>query len=110
MGCLSSNPLRILTDGAAPPHLSLTMGALPQGGSQAQLTSMPPKMHLRELLVHEHHGVNPWKESFEKVRLLGAGISGSVFLVRNKKTGSTHAMKTLHMEKLAAERLSDFRS
>ena len=50
-----------------------------------------PKLHLREMLVHEHVGVDPWKETFEKVRLLGAGLSGSVFLVRNKKTGATFA-------------------
>ena len=67
-------------------------------------------MHLRELLVHEHLGVDPWTDGFEKIRLLGAGLSGSVFLVRNRKTGLTHAMKTLQKDKLAANRLVDFRN
>ena len=112
MGCITSQPQAEGTHSGRSVSGGSSIVRIPSQ-TQPSLTittpEAPPKHHLRELLVHEHSG-DPWADGFEKIRLLGCGLSGSVFLVRNKKTGLTYAMKTLHRDKLPTNRLEDFRN
>ena len=57
-------------------------------------------MALFSLLLHNKVEVGP--SSFQKIKLLGRGDVGKVFLVREKKNGKLYAMKgTYHLLKCA---------
>jgi hypothetical protein len=115
MGCITSQPQQVAgNDSGRSVSGGSSIVRIPSQ-SQPSLTNTTPEAptpkqhHLREMLVHEHSG-DPWADGFEKIRLLGCGLSGSVFLVRNKKTGLSYAMKSLQRDKLPINRLEDFRN
>ena len=65
------------------------------------------RVHLRERLIHEHHGENPLA-SFDIVKQLGVGLSGSVYLVKSKTTGTLFALKTMRKESIQSNQLASF--
>lgn len=68
----------------------------------------PPseRMHLRQNLVHQHRDSDP-SSYYDVVKQLGTGLSGAVWQVRSKATGTLLAMKSLEKSRVASEQLSD---
>jgi calcium-dependent protein kinase len=63
-------------------------------------------IHLRERLIHESHE-DPLS-LFDIVKQLGVGLSGSVHLVKSKKTGTHFALKLLEKSAIEEDNFEQF--
>ena len=57
-------------------------------------------------MVHEHKHAT-WEDTYVKVRELGRGMTGSVFLIRQKETGDEYALKCMETSRVDPELLAD---
>ena len=84
-----------------------------QDGSQLSIRSPTPRSagaprtpHIRERLIHETHE-DPLA-LFDMVKVLGAGVSGSVHLVKSKRTHTEFALKLLAKSQFTMEAFDQF--
>jgi calcium-dependent protein kinase len=66
----------------------------------------PRTTHIRERLIHETHE-DPLA-LFDSVKQLGSGVSGSVHLVRSKRTGLEYALKLLAKDMFSSDTFDQF--
>lgn len=92
--CASSTP----TDGG---------GGASSGGEPARQES--DRFGFRSGLVQRKDGGDIWKK-YEQGRQVGRGMTGGVWVVKNKVTGQEFAMKSIILNRMKQELLDDLRN
>jgi calcium-dependent protein kinase len=111
MGCISSKSSGAAAPPLPPPAPPAHVEEDENGAVQLSIRSPTPRTaprtaHIRERLIHETHE-DPMA-LFTSVKQLGAGVSGSVHLVRSKRTGLEYALKLLSKEIFSSDTFEQF--